>query len=121
MRNAFLGKFSRDDIRQVDNAIEKVKEAKVETENALNVSIVFFPVSCQFLNSIFKERQKLIKASERQKLEEKMKIHLKAKKQQRGKQEKKKGKKKKNKQQQQQEQAAAQATAASTDAWITKQ
>ena len=39
LRNAFLGKFNRDDIRQVDNAIEKVKEAKVETEKALDVSI----------------------------------------------------------------------------------
>ena len=38
LRNAFLGKFNRDDIRQVDNAIEKVKEAKVETEKALDVS-----------------------------------------------------------------------------------
>ena len=42
LRNAFLGKFSRDDIRQVDNAIEKVKEAKVETEKALDVSSFFF-------------------------------------------------------------------------------
>ena len=41
LRNAFLGKFSRDDIRQVDNAIEKVKEAKVETEKALDVSPIF--------------------------------------------------------------------------------
>ena len=40
LRNAFLGKFSRDDIRQVDNAIEKVKEAKIDTEKALDVSSV---------------------------------------------------------------------------------
>ena len=40
LRNAFLGKFNRDDIRQVDNAIEKVKEAKVETEKALDVSFL---------------------------------------------------------------------------------
>ena len=44
LRNAFLGKFNRDDIRQVDNAIEKVKEAKVETEKALDVSIMYCTV-----------------------------------------------------------------------------
>ena len=44
LRNAFLGKFNRDDIRQVDNAIEKVKEAKVETEKALDVSTLYCTV-----------------------------------------------------------------------------
>ena len=34
-----MGKFNRDDLRQVDNAIEKVKEGKAETEKALDVSI----------------------------------------------------------------------------------
>merc|ERR1712176_305853 len=88
LRNAFLGKFDRSQMREVDNAIAIVKEGKAETGKALE------------------ERQKEIKAAEREHLEAKMKVHLKHKKQQRGKQEKKKGKKKKAKQQQQQQQQA---------------
>ena len=57
-----------------------MKEQKAETEKALD------------------DRQKSIKASNRQKLEEKMKLSLKVKQQQRGKKEKKKGKKNKKKQ-----------------------
>merc|ERR1712235_40504 len=90
LRNAFLGKFDRSQMKEVDNAIAIVKEAKAETEKALE------------------ERQKEIKAAEREQLEAKMKVHLKHKKQQRGKQEKKKGKKKKAKQQQQQQQQQGQ-------------
>ena len=38
LRNAFLGKFDRSQMKEVDNAIAIVKEAKAETEKALEVS-----------------------------------------------------------------------------------
>ena len=38
LRNAFLGKFDRSQMTEVDNAIAIVKEAKAETEKALEVS-----------------------------------------------------------------------------------
>ena len=37
LRNAFLGKFDRSQMKEVDNAIAIVKEAKAETEKALEV------------------------------------------------------------------------------------
>ena len=40
LRNAFLGKFDRSQMTEVDNAIAIVKEAKAETEKALEVSHV---------------------------------------------------------------------------------
>ena len=39
LRNAFLGKFDRSQMKEVDNAIAIVKEAKAETEKALEVGI----------------------------------------------------------------------------------
>ena len=41
LRNAFLGKFDRSQMKEVDNAIAIVKEAKAETEKALEVSSFF--------------------------------------------------------------------------------
>ena len=36
LRNAFLGKFNRDDMRRIDQAIKNAKEVLEETSAALN-------------------------------------------------------------------------------------
>ena len=81
LKNAFLGKVSKKDLQQVDGFIEKAKVGLEETQAAL------------------KERQKEIQAKNRVVLEEKMKIHLNHKKNQRARKDpsEKSKKKKKNK------------------------
>ena len=48
LRNAFLGKFDRSQMKEVDNAIAIVKEAKAETEKALEVCIILLQSRLEF-------------------------------------------------------------------------
>ena len=48
LRNAFLGKFDRSQMKEVDNAIAIVKEAKAETEKALEVCKILLHSRLEF-------------------------------------------------------------------------
>ena len=50
LRNAFLGKFDRSQMKEVDNAIAIVKEAKAETEKALEVGNNQFNINYGLIN-----------------------------------------------------------------------